>query len=230
MFKPIATCFVLALATTVLAPLEAGAVPLNATAKATAQYEALVAGGTFTANVPSTASETTPISIGDVVGGVLATPTLNCAVPGTFCIFGGFASATAIANDGHIRTEASVGPFSVDIVVATPGVLIVNALTEDSFTLVSPIPPGGAASASAEIEEFTLIGLPGEPIDFSVDVGDPARFELPVGTYVLVWSGLAATAEARQGGDAVPAPASIFLLGATLAGFSMVRASSAARS
>ncbi|MBL8700075.1 MAG: hypothetical protein JNK67_16975 [Alphaproteobacteria bacterium] len=212
----IVTVVALTLATSALAPVDAGAVPVSAVAKAEARYEALLTGGTFVANVPSTDFEGIVISVGDVDGGALALPSLNCAVPGTFCIFGGNAAATAIANDGHIRAESGVGAFSVDFVVATPGVLIVNALIEDAFTLVGPIPPGGSGSASAVIEDFTLIGLPGEPIDFTVDPGDPATFALPVGTFRLVWSGLTTTAEAETTGTPVPVPATLALFGAAL--------------
>ena len=214
-------CLALALATTVLAPLDAGAVPLNAVAKAEARYEALLTGGSFIGNVPSTDHEAIVISIGDVVGGALATPSLNCSVPGIFCIFGGNAAATAIATNGHIRAEAGVGAFSVDFVVATPGVLTVNALIEDQFTLVDPIVPGSAGSATAVIEDFTLIGLPGDPVDFAVDPGDPATFALPVGTFRLVWSGLLTVAETEH--SQVPVPATIALFGAALVHLARMR-------
>ncbi|MBM3525143.1 MAG: PEP-CTERM sorting domain-containing protein [Alphaproteobacteria bacterium] len=217
MSKRIVSSLALMLAASVLAPIGAQAVPATAIAKAEARYEAILSGGTFTARVPSTTYSTTVIEIGDVIGAAAAVPSMICDVPATFCLFGGTGTANAIANNGHIRVEAGVGPFSVDFAMSTPGLLIVNALVEDTSTLVGLGGPGGEGDALADIGDFTLTPLGGVPIEFGADPGDPASIPIPVGIYTLTWAGLDVAAEAKLLEDAVPAPATLPLLVAALA-------------
>jgi len=193
-------------------PATASAAPAFAKATAQASYEMLLSGGVITAVVPGIEIEALPIFVGDVLGTASATGTLNCPLGASFCLFGGSVEADVTANDGHVRAEADVQPFSISFDMAVAGLLLVNGLAATTSTSTSPgAAPAGVASATSVIHDFSLIGL-GAPFPFSVGAGGQEDFLLAIGSYQLTWEGLRSVAEAQRALAAVPAPAGLLLL------------------